>query len=153
MKIELDKSELEYFKHGFAELEKFWKRFGGKPNLNATFLDVGCGHGAVCIDLANLGAKKVIGVDIDPVRIEFARNNLNLNYPELADRVEFYQIDLKDFDNYEQFDYIISKDSFEHIINLRSMIEEMKKRLKPGGFVYAGFGPVSYTHLTLPTKA
>jgi len=142
MEIELNKAELEYFKHGFEEVEKYWSRFGGRPNLNATFLDVGCGHGALCIDLAKRGAKKVIGVDIEDKLIEFAQNNLKLNYPELADRVEFYKIDLKDFDESEQFDYIVSKDSFEHIIDLRSMMEEMKKRLKSNGFIYSGFGPL-----------
>ena len=139
---ELDKSALKYFEHGAVELEKFWKRFGGKPNLNASFLDVGCGHGALCIDLAKSGAKKVIGVDIEPERIKFARNNLNINYPELKNIVDFHAVDLAYYNNSEQFDYIVSKDSFEHIIDLPAMIEEMKKRLKPGGLVYAGFGPL-----------
>lgn len=142
MKTELDRKELEYFNHGFNEVKKFWKRFGGLPTLNATFLDVGCGHGALCIDLAQQGAKKVIGVDIDAKRITFAQNNLKLNYPELANKVEFYKIDLREFNNSEQFDYIISKDSFEHIIDLPLMIEEMKKRLKTNGYIYAGFGPL-----------
>lgn len=44
MKTELDRKELEYFNHGFNEVKKFWKRFGGLPTLNATFLDVGCGR-------------------------------------------------------------------------------------------------------------
>lgn len=142
MKAELDEKELAYFQKGFGEVEKFWSRFGGRPNLKGTFLDVGCGHGALCIDLAKLGAEKVIGVDIDIRRIEFAKNNLQINYPELIGRVEFYSIDLKDFDDSMQFDYIISKDSFEHIINLRAMIDEMKKRLKPKGYIYSGFGPL-----------
>jgi len=73
--------------------------------LDATFLDVGCGHGALCIDLAKSGAKKVVGVDTDFGRIDFAKNNLKLNYPEFIDKVEFHQIDLKDLDQSEQFDY------------------------------------------------
>jgi len=142
-KSELDKSELEYFHvHGTSEVEKFWSRHGGRPKLDATYLDVGCGHGALCLDLAKHGAKKVIGVDIDKTRIDFAQNNLKINYPELVGIVEFYEIDLKDFDDLEQFDYIISKDSFEHIIDLGLMLDEMKKRLKSGGLIYSGFGPL-----------
>ena len=141
--MELDKEGLKYFyEHGSSELEKFWNRFGGKPNLNASFLDVGCGHGALCIDLAKSGAKKVIGVDIEPERIKFAQNNLKINHPELINIVDFYAVDLANYDDSEQFDYIVSKDSFEHIIDLPSMLEEMKKRLKPEGLIYAGFGPL-----------
>ena len=46
--------------------------------------------------------------------------------------------------NYDEngFDYIVSKDTFEHIVDLDVMLCEMKKRLKPGGRIYAGFGPL-----------
>lgn len=142
MDLELRKADLDYFQRGIPEVEKFWYRFGGRPNMDATFLDVGCGHGALCIDLAKTGAKKVVGIDIDEGRIAFAKNNLKLNYPELTNRVEFHAIDLKDFDESPQFDFMTSKDSFEHIIDLESMVMEMKKRLKPNGLIYAGFGPL-----------
>ncbi len=141
--LELNKTELEYFfEHGTAEIEKFWSRFGGRPNLDAVFMDLGCGHGALAIDLAKHGAKKVIGLDIDDGRIKFAQDNLSVNFPELIDRVQFYKLDLKDFDKSQLFDYIISKDSFEHIIELAPMLQEMKKRLKTGGLIYSGFGPL-----------
>ncbi len=40
------------------------------------------------------------------------------------------------------FDYIVSKDTFEHIIDLDVMLNEMRKRLKAGGRIYAGFAPL-----------
>ena len=46
------------------------------------------------------------------------------------------------FENDCFFDYIVAKNSFEHIIGLEKMLEEMKKRLKPGGNIYTGFGPL-----------
>lgn len=141
--MELNKADKEYFNRGFSEVEKFWSRFPLPPvNNGGTFLDVGCGHGTLCVCLAKNGARKVVGVDTDTRRIEFARNNLRMNYPDLIGKVEFLNIDLKDFDSSGEFDYVVSKDTFEHIIDLRGVMVEIKRVLKPGGSVYLGFGPL-----------
>jgi SAM-dependent methyltransferase len=138
--------DIEYFNNGDSgkeENEKFWSRFGRKPDLTGkTTLDVGCGHGSLCVNMALSGAKKVVGVDINTDLINFAKENLKTNYPQLLEIVEFYAVDLNDYSKEEHFDYIVSKDSFEHIIDLPSMIEAMKLRLKPGGMIYTGFGPL-----------
>ena len=42
-------------------------------------MDVGCGSGILSIAAALLGAKDVLGVDIDPVAVEVAVENLELN--------------------------------------------------------------------------
>lgn len=42
-------------------------------------LDVGCGSGILSIAAAMLGAKDVLGVDIDPIAVEVAVENLELN--------------------------------------------------------------------------
>ncbi|GHT63936.1 hypothetical protein AGMMS50239_20750 [Bacteroidia bacterium] len=141
--MSLKKEDLEYFNRRIFENKKFWNRLGGEPDLKGkTVLDVGCGHGGLCVDMAAADAKKVVGVDLERERILFAKENLRLNYPQYTGIVEFYEIDLKDYDAGEQFDYIVSKDSFEHIIDLPGMMEEMKRRLKPGGLLYVGFGPL-----------
>ncbi len=47
--------------------------------------------------------------------------------------------------NYPQasaFDYVISKDTFEHIIDLETVLPAIQQHLKPGGRLYAGFGPL-----------
>lgn len=142
----LQKQDLEYFSHGALENAKFWQRFVENPDFeNSLVLDVGCGHGRICIDIAELGAKKVVGLDIDSERIEFAQENLKLNYHQYADIVSFETIDLKDYDADTKFDYIISKDSFEHIIDLDYMLIEMTKNLKKGGRIYIGFAPLYNT--------
>lgn len=41
--------------------------------------DVGCGSGILAIAAAKLGAKKAIGVDLDPVAVESAKENIELN--------------------------------------------------------------------------
>lgn len=138
-----EKNDLDYFNKGIAENSKFWDRIGGMPDFSGkSVLDVGCGHGSLCVDMARAGAAKVVGVDINQALIDFANQNLAENCVDLAHRVSFKKIDLKDFEDIEQFDYVTSKDSFEHILNLSSMLQEMKKRVRCGGRIFIGFGPL-----------
>ena len=50
-----------------------------------TFFDVGCGSGILSIAAALLGAKTVLGLDLDPVAVTVARENVERN--GVADRV------------------------------------------------------------------
>lgn len=135
--------DFEYFQKGKAENAKFWRRLFGKPDLSGkSVLDLGCGHGSLCVELALSGAKKVVGLDLDSRRIQFARENVRLNYPELSHRMTFHEIPLVEYDVGRQFDMLVSKDSFEHILDIGLTLQEMKKRLKTGGKVYIGFGPL-----------
>lgn len=53
-------------------LEKYVKK-------DSTVFDVGCGSGILAIAAAKLGSKKAIGVDLDPVAVESAIENVNFN--------------------------------------------------------------------------
>lgn len=137
---------LTYFKQGTEDNKIFWRCFGGERDFsNQSVLDVGCGHGSLCIDtaLANPTAK-VIGLDIDSERIDFARWNLHVNYPALESRVSFHCADIQKFPIWE-IDAFLSKASFEHIFNLREVLEAIYLRLKPGGKLYTGFDPLYYS--------
>lgn len=147
-----------WFERGQADNIRFWSRFGGKPNFNGkTVLDVGCGHGRLCIEIAMAGAKKVVGIDIDVPVLDFARRNLQSRYPELQAVVSFEccRIDVL-LDN--SFDLIVSKDAFEHILDLRGLLGNIRRCLKPGGHLYTGFGPLYHSangyhdrmHFSLP---
>ena len=139
----LTENNIRYFNKGNSENEKFWKRFSERPNFrHSSVLDVGCGHGKLCVDIALAGADKVVGVDINSERIKFAHENVKTNYPELSNVLDFHDIMLSHLSSEPKFDYILSKDSFEHIIELDKMLEEMYKRLKKGGRVYIGFSPL-----------
>lgn len=141
--VELRKEDLLAFRRGENENRKFWSRFGQRPDLDgATVLDVGSGWGKLCVDVALSGAKKVVGLEIKPELVDFSQEIVRQQYPRLQNRVEFLHCDLRDYSDEPQFDFIISKDSFEHIIDLDSMLLAMKKRLRPGGRIYAGFGPL-----------
>lgn len=49
-----------------------------KPGMK--ILDVGCGSGILSIAGALLGASEVLGVEIDPVAVEIAQENIELNH-------------------------------------------------------------------------
>ena len=142
----LKKEDTDYFEKGGEDNVNFWSRFLNKPNLNgATVLDIGCGHGRLCIDMALEGASKVIGLDINPHLIYFAQENLINNFPHLAGIVEFIHSDIQCFNREMTFDYIVSKDTFEHILDLEDVIKEMAARLRTVGTIYVGFGPLYFS--------
>lgn len=43
-------------------------------------LDIGCGSGILSIAAARLGSPKVVGVDIDPLAVETAKENVRMNH-------------------------------------------------------------------------
>jgi SAM-dependent methyltransferase len=135
-------ADLDYFQRGGIENQIFWERMGERPDFqNSTVLDVGCGVGRMCVDIALAGASKVVGLDTDARLIGFANENLARAYTQLMGKVEFLALDLKDYHR-QLFDCIISKDSFEHIMDLKGMLAQMRQHLKPGGRIFAGFGPL-----------
>lgn len=139
----LSAKDIEYFfQKGAIENPRFWSRFGGKPDFtNKLVGDVGCGHGSLCVDVASSGASKVIGFELDPERVAFAQAITRLHYPELNPKLDFRLQDIADAPE-QNFDCLISKDTFEHLIELPNVLSAMKARLKPGGKVYIGFGPL-----------
>lgn len=137
-----EEQDIAYFKRGERENAIFWQRMGGQPRFHgARVLDVGCGLGSLCVSMALAGARQVVGLDTETKLIEFANGYAKLLEPHLAEVLEFHDLDLRDY-HAEPFDIIVSKDSFEHIMDLKGMLEEMKQRLAPGGRIYAGFGPL-----------
>lgn len=138
----LDPADIAYFKRGQVENPEFWWRLGGRPDLTGKHvLDVGCGLGALCTDMAAAGAARVVGLDTETKLVQFARQHTAEIFPRFRETLEFYDEDLSRFHD-GQFDVIVSKDSFEHIMDLEGMIREMKSRLRPGGRIYTGFGPL-----------
>ncbi|NBT44751.1 MAG: hypothetical protein EBT06_07485 [Gammaproteobacteria bacterium] len=71
------------FLRGEKENEKFWSRLDGRPDVHIKkLLDIGCSHGSLSVDAAIRGAKRVVGIDTDPERIDFAAAYLIKPCPE-----------------------------------------------------------------------
>ena len=135
------------FEKGTYENPRFWRRLGGAPDLRGKrVLDLGCGLGSLCVHVAALGAAEVVGVDLDEENIEFARQNVHRRFPELADRIHFMCQDVRTLEG-PQFDYVISKDAFEHILDLPSVLAAVVRLVKPGGRIFIALGPLYHSPL------
>jgi len=141
----MDRANIDYYNNRYTYNDEFFKRLNIEPCFeDLKVMDVGCGHGALCIYAAQKGAKRVLGIDISDDLIDFANENLNINHLLLKERIEFKKSTIQGCDEFE-FDIITSNDSFEHIIDLDDCMKEMIKRLKVGGLLLIGFGTLYNT--------
>jgi len=130
-----------YFRSGAPEARTFLQRFGIPIDFRGKrVLDYGCGYGPLAFHLAQEeGAATVTGVDIDQPRIDFARQKLSSEYPDLAGSVEFK---LPEEIMGRQFDIVVSKDSFQHYDDPVSVLSQIIRLTVPGGLIAIGFGPL-----------
>jgi len=115
-------------------------------------VDFGCATGAVSHEYYRLGAKKVIGLDIDKAAITRARNiNKNSEIDFILNNTA--SIPLED----NSVDVVMSDSVFEHITHPKEVIDELYRILKPGGKIFIGtwgwyhpFAPHLFTVMPVP---
>lgn len=128
-----------------SDIDRFWNRFGNPPDFHGKrILEVGCGKGGLSIAMAQAGAAAVVGCDISPAQITAARSTLDSDHPEIAGRVSFETQTVAEIDR-RPFDLIVSKDSFEHILDVPGTLAAIHARLAPAGVVYIGFSPLYHS--------
>lgn len=108
------------------ELEKFEKK-------EDTVIDVGCGTGILSIGAAKLGAKKVIGVDLDEVSVDVSNENVEGN--NVTEIVEIRHGNLLDVVE-EKADIIVANIIAEIIVQLCKDIPSFLN--KNGTFISSG---------------
>src|SRR5262245_20665210 len=100
----------------------------GKVGKDDVVYDLGCGDGRIPITaVASYGAKRGIGVDLDPQRIKESNDNAKL--AGVAEKVEFRQADvlkLKDLANASVVTLYLGDDLNKQLLPL------LQKALKPG---------------------
>lgn len=98
-----------------------------------TVFDFGCGQGAQAVEMALMGAGRVIGLDIQQRALAKAAELAQRH--SVSDRCTFGT------STNELADIILSKDAFEHFSDPSAILRQMSLLLKPGGYVLAAFGP------------
>lgn len=106
------------------------------PSKSARLLDVGCGGGNLCCEVAKRGYS-VDGLDRSPVMIDCAKQQVARLSKQAAGKVKFY---LKEFDDIrsiypQQYDFITALGLIGYLPDEQKFIKELKRLLKPGGFL------------------
>ncbi|MBF0483983.1 MAG: methyltransferase domain-containing protein [Candidatus Omnitrophica bacterium] len=104
-----------------------------------TILDFGCGKGYQSLALAKTNAKHVQGFDINEGHIKIA--SATAVKENLSNRVSFNTI----LSSQEQYDIVISHNSFEHFDDPEEIFNKMLGLVKPGGYIFITFGPPWYS--------
>jgi SAM-dependent methyltransferase len=91
-----------------------------------TFLDVGCGTGAVSVRVADLGVD-VLGIDADAGFIEAARGR---DTP-----ARFKHLNALDIATLGQFDFVYARYLLSHLPDPMAVLREMVRATRPGGRV------------------
>ncbi|MCA1593303.1 MAG: methyltransferase domain-containing protein [Acidobacteria bacterium] len=124
--VYVDKSKLETLLGN-----DFWRDIEDK-----VVIDFGCGSGSESVEMAQRGARKVVGIDIQERFLSAARERARQS--GVGDRCTFAT------KTDEHADVIVAIDSFEHFNDPAAMLRMMREMLKPDGYVIASFGPPWY---------
>lgn len=103
-----------------------------------TVLEIGCGHGGISCYLASIGAKSVVGVDVNEVNLRYGRELASFIENEAGRSlpVEFQVMDAHDLRFAgEAFDLVIADNLFEHVDNPQRVLSEAFRVLRPGGLL------------------
>jgi SAM-dependent methyltransferase len=121
---------------GISKLEAYFGPELFEQCRGRTVLDFGCGAGDNAIELAQRGAARVIGVDIDKARIAAGRRRVQ--ELGLSSSVELL------YESTDSVDVVISTDAVEHFEDPLGALKFMAARLKADGTLFVEFGPTWY---------
>lgn len=101
------------------------------PPAGKTWIDFGCGTGQITSQLALLGAKHVVGIEVDPELIRMTTSRAVADHVE--NRIELMCGDFEDL-HPEPADLVLCYAVLHHLPDrLRSAIRVLKSWLRPGG--------------------
>ena len=141
VRLDLNSPEI-YFDQTFNWNRKFWIRLGGMLDVAGKYcLDLGAGVCSLSAELAS-NCAHVVDLDPDRERIEIGKDIIRRRFPADFKRIKFFADTSSAFLGENLFDYVFSRDTFEHIGDLESVFGDIKRLLKPGGVLYAGFSPL-----------
>ena len=99
-------------------------------------LDFGCGPGQEVVEIAEHGARHVVGIDLRQHWLDVGAAHASER--GVSDRCTFAR------EWTDPVDVVVSLDSFEHFADPAGVLAGMRALLRPGGKVLASFGPTWY---------
>ena len=121
----------------------------GKTKTYENFLELGCGDGMTSSFIQRSG-KKATAVDTRSEVFDKRAIRTGVTFKEM----DVHQLDFES----EKMDFVFSYNAFEHFEKPESVLEEMIRVTKRGGYIYLSFGPLfmapkglhAYSSLAIP---
>jgi len=130
-------------------LQKYdWDRYTVAEQLielGERVLDIGCGEGYLLRKLKDK-FEVLYGLDVSPSRLREAEAKIKEIYPSEVSRFKFVEGNADDPlpfpDNF--FDVITCIAVIEHVYDIFSLVKEIHRKLKPGGYAVAEVSNIAY---------
>lgn len=110
--------------------------FASRYVAGARVLDLGCGAGYAAPLLIEAGAREVVGLDIDPLNVRFARRR----YAQPT--VSFLRGSAEHPPSLGAFDVVVSSNVFEHLRDLEAALRHVRDVLSPAGRFILAVPPI-----------
>lgn len=104
------------------------------PSLNGfSILDIGCGYGEHCVKYIEVGARKVVGIDISEKMLQIA------NEENSSPKIIYKQLAIEDlFKLTDHFDLVVSSLALHYIEDFNEVVEQVYRILNDGGsFIFS----------------
>ena len=117
--------------------------FSMMPNLvGKTVLDLGCGFGEHCKLFVDLGAEKVVGIDISEKMLEIAQKENN--HPKIT----YLQMPMENLAELAApFDIVVSSLALHYVEDFQEVVKNIYRLLKKDGvFIFSQEHPIVTSH-------
>jgi 2-polyprenyl-3-methyl-5-hydroxy-6-metoxy-1,4-benzoquinol methylase len=118
---------LRHFEKNFSVWDKYYLKIFDDVNLNASFLDLGCGNGVFLHYLKARGFKNLKGIDVSE---DYINEGIKLGIENIS-KIDIYE----ELHNDNKYDIIIARDVMEHFEKdeVFEIFELIFNKLQPGG--------------------
>ena len=111
--------------HAKHRLTRYHDFFVERIRPGERVLDVGCGKGELALDLAERAGARVVGVDVSPRYLAFARER------SAHPHVEYVEADVLSWRPAERFDVVVLSNVLEHVDRRVELLQTLVEAARP----------------------
>ncbi len=111
-----------------------------RVGLGARILDAGCGPGNLCREFKTFGYSDLTGLDISDANVEAAKPHFRRVHRGVCESIP---------EPDGTFDAIVCNEVIEHVIDVRGALRELRRVLKPRGWLFISTDNSLWQTLTL----